>query len=128
MRVVKETKITKEYLRANPQTIFVFGDNMARKGYGGAAALRDEPNTYGFITMKNIYEENPDYTPTEYIPTFLDEARKLREYIQNSPGITFIISKVGAGIANHHNIWEEVICPALPAFLMDLENVILLWR
>ena len=128
MKIKEEIQITAEYLRENPNHIFVFGDNVGRKGYGGAAALRDEANTYGFITMKNIFEDNTDYTPEEYIPMFLDEAQKLRNHIQDNPGKTFLISKVGAGIANRNHIWEEIIQPALPAFLMDLENVILLWK
>ena len=44
--------ITKEYLRNNLNNMFVFGDNLLRRGYAGAASLRDEPNAYGFITKK----------------------------------------------------------------------------
>jgi len=50
--------MTKEYLRAHPEVIFVFGDNLIHRGKGGAAKLRDEPNTYGFITKK--YPNNID--------------------------------------------------------------------
>ncbi|MBN9560441.1 MAG: hypothetical protein J0H14_06880 [Alphaproteobacteria bacterium] len=38
-------------LRAHPDTLFVFGDNMQRRGYGGqAAAMRGEPNAVGIPT------------------------------------------------------------------------------
>ncbi|MFW6247319.1 MAG: hypothetical protein ACOC22_04075 [bacterium] len=63
-----EEIITRKYLKENPEHIFVFGDNLLRKGYGGAAKLRDLPNTYGFITKK--YPDNKDesfYTPDEYM-------------------------------------------------------------
>ena len=41
---------TPEILRSAPNTIFVFGDNMQRKGKGGQAAVRDEPNAFGIPT------------------------------------------------------------------------------
>ena len=45
--------VTKEFLDQNPNAVFIFGDNRRRVGYGGAASLRDHPQTYGFITKKN---------------------------------------------------------------------------
>jgi len=45
-------KITPSYVRSHPSTLFVFGDNDQRKGTGGQAVIRDEPNTIGFRTKK----------------------------------------------------------------------------
>lgn len=43
--------ITREMLRAEPNTLFVFGDNIQRRGYGGQAKeMRDEPNAVGIPT------------------------------------------------------------------------------
>jgi hypothetical protein len=40
-------------LRANPDCIFVFGDNSARKGLGGQAKeMRGEPNALGIATKR----------------------------------------------------------------------------
>jgi len=45
--------ITREYVRANPDKIFLFGDNLDQRGYGGqAAAMRGEPNAVGIPTKK----------------------------------------------------------------------------
>ena len=52
--------ITQKYLREHSNEIFVFGDNILRKGHGGAAALRNEPNTYGFITKKDLEQAQLD--------------------------------------------------------------------
>ncbi len=50
-KVIRMKWITREYVRAHPDTIFVFGDNVAREGYGGqAAAMRGELNTVGVPT------------------------------------------------------------------------------
>lgn len=46
--------ITREYVRANRDKLFLFGDNLDRKGYGGqAAAMRGEPNAIGIPTKKS---------------------------------------------------------------------------
>lgn len=128
MQIRPETTITREFLRDNPNIIFVFGDNEGRVGYGGAAALRDEPNTYGFVTKKDLGEAEPNFTPDEYISVFVEEALKLRRKIAENQDKMFYISRLGAGLANKFKIWEEVILPVLPKILKDLDNIMFLWR
>lgn len=120
--------ITKEDLDTNPNWVFVFGDNTIRKGYGGAAALRDHPQAYGFITKK--FPDNDDssfYTPQEYmgIP-FMREQLNLERLIQAHPAKTFIISKLGSGLANRFKIYEAVIQPWLVELAGMYKNVVLL--
>jgi hypothetical protein len=56
-----EKFITKDMVRLNPQKFFVFGDNMARSGFGGqAAAMRGQPNSIG--------------VPTKWLPARTDKA------------------------------------------------------
>jgi len=106
--------ITKEYLNNNPNYIFVFGDNTLRKGKGGAAKLRDEPNSYGFITKKYPNNQNNSfYKPEEYQYVFDIEFEKLKDLIIKNPNKKFLISKLGAGLANRYHIFEEIIEPQL---------------
>jgi hypothetical protein len=43
--------ITRQDLRANPDKIYVFGDNVQRSGLGGQAKeMRGEPNAIGVVT------------------------------------------------------------------------------
>ncbi|NBO22124.1 hypothetical protein EBU94_02125 [bacterium] len=91
--------MTKKFLDENPFSIFVFGDNTLRLGYGGAAILRDHPQSYGFITK--IYPNNNDisfYKPKDYAIVFFDELLKLKEKIKDDPFTTFYISQLGAGL------------------------------
>lgn len=119
-------KITSQFLRKNPDYIFVFGDNIIRKGYGGAASLRDEPNTYGFITKKHPDNRNESfYRVKEYSSIFDREFKKLKKTIGKSLNKTFLISKLGAGLANKYNIYEKIIEPRLWE-LEGFNNVILL--
>lgn len=39
-------------LRANPGKVFVFGDNLLRRGSAGQAAVRHEPNAFGVPTKR----------------------------------------------------------------------------
>lgn len=120
--------ITKEYLRANPTHVFVFGDNTIRKGKGGAAILRDEPNTYGFITKK--YPNNEDasfYRPEEYRVIFNKELAKLSWEIFDHSKKTYLISQLGGGLANRYNIWETIIKPGLEK-IRAFSNVVFLWE
>lgn len=51
MPVIKQKWITRADLKASPDTLFLFGDNDARRGYGGQAReMRDEPNAIGVRT------------------------------------------------------------------------------
>ena len=105
-----EEFISKLYLREHPNDIFVFGDNKIRRGKKGAAILRDEPNTYGFITQK--YPSSRDtahYRVAEYEQIFINEMEKLKRLIVRNPDKMFLISKLGSGLANRFGIWEKVI-------------------
>ena len=49
-----EKHITRQMLKDEPDTLFVFGDNMVEKGLGGQAKeMRGEPNAVG-IPTKNF--------------------------------------------------------------------------
>jgi len=118
-----EQKITKQYLRNNPYHVFVFGDNLLRIGKGGAASLRDEPNTYGFITKKKPNnKDNSFYKPDEYQEIFDIELYALKEIIQDHSHYLFLISKLGGGLANRYNIFEKIIQPGLQE-LKQFNNV-----
>lgn len=121
--------MSKDFLNKNKRAIFVFGDNTLRQGYGGAAALRDHPQTYGFITKK--YPDNHDtsfYRSNEYSSIFFDELVKLRQYINDEPFKIFYISQLGAGLANKYYIWEKIIKQGLEKNLQQYPNVIFLWE
>ncbi len=106
--------ITKEYLANNPTHIFVFGDNLLRRGRGGAAILRDCKNTYGFITKREPNNKASSfYKPSDYLSTFSKELVKLMTKIEAEPENTFLISQLGSGLANRHKIYQKIIKPIL---------------
>jgi len=120
--------ITKEDLDANPNWVFVFGDNLERWGHGGAAKLRDHPQAYGFVTKKKPDNEDSSFFhPLEYMGScFMQEEAKLVKLIQEHPAKTFIISKLGSGLANRYYIYENVIEGFLKTLAATYKNVVLL--
>lgn len=120
--------ITKEFLDSNPNIMFVFGDNLQRVGRGGAAILRDHPQSYGFITKKAPTHNLCDYyTPSEYKATFALECYKLAELAKQNPDKIWLISKVGAGLANQFGIFEKIIEPEIKNKFRDISNIVFLW-
>jgi hypothetical protein len=129
MAEYKDITITFEFLDNNPTAYFVFGDNLIRKGAGGAAKLRSHPHALGFITKKfpdNDY--GSFYRPEEYSPVFFEELQKLEKIVQNKPDKTFYISKLGAGLANKFSIWEKLVEHNLTQKLEKYSNVVFCWR
>lgn len=118
--------ITKEFLRENSNVVFVFGDNDLRYGKGGAAVLRDEPNTYGFVTKKEPNNKDSSfYRPEEYWPVFIREMNGLHREILSRPDKIFLLSRIGSGLANRYGIYEKIIVPGLEV-LRSLKNVVFL--
>lgn len=99
--------ILRSDLRSNPNALFVFGDNLARTGYGGQAReMRGEPNAVG--------------VPTKYAPTLassayftdsslkeprvrddIDEAFALLSLaLQNGRGVYIPLDGLGSGLAD----------------------------
>lgn len=91
-----EKHITRAMLRAEPDTLWVFGDNLQRKGLGGQAAeMRGEPNAVGIPTKKA-----PGWHPVDFFnDRDLEAYRKARE-----PDLARLIRHLSKG--------GEVVLPA----------------
>ena len=60
--------ITRSFVREHRDHIFLFGDNLARRGFGGQAAqMRGEPNAIGIPTKKlPSNDEEAFFTDAEF--------------------------------------------------------------
>ena len=70
---------TEEIVKANPNKLFVFGDNMLRYGKGGQAIIRDLPNTLGIVTKREPRTGKGAYfsDAEDEMDTLLQDIRKL---------------------------------------------------
>jgi len=97
-RIEVVARYSPETLRSNPEKVYVFGDNLVKKGKGGQAIIRDEPNAFGIPTKrlpsmsaqaffgKNITEEKAAITAA------IDELIALRRQ-----GKTIVFPRDGLG-------------------------------
>jgi hypothetical protein len=113
------------YLRSHPDEIFVFGDNLERWGRGGAAAVRGEPNAYGFVAKKAPkHADHVYFRPDECREVYTEEIQKLIRFILRHPDQKFLI---WAGLANKYGIFEAVMEPSMKRLIYGFKNVVFLW-
>lgn len=111
MIIVQHEWYTKEQVRRERDKIFVFGDNLARKGTGGqAAACRDEPNTIGIVTKWDekrnpgsyMYDTTLEINKVTVMEGFNKVLSMMRSNVRGEPDpiIVFPADGFGTGLAN----------------------------
>jgi hypothetical protein len=107
----------RKFIRANYPDIFVFGDNMERKGYGGQAAeARDCVNSIGIPTKwypsadPRAFFSDEDFNFVA--PVILGEFYKLQTYRKNGYNIWWPKDGIGTGRAR-----LQVKAPAIYALI-----------
>jgi len=96
-RVLTMKWITRSFVREHRDRIFLFGDNLARQGFGGqAAAMRGEPNVVGIPTKK---------LPTKSENAFFTDV----EFEQNKAAIDHSFQLLGARSSTTHQV---IVIPA----------------
>lgn len=96
--------IYREDLQRETETLFVFGDNMLRKGFGGqAAAMRGEPNAVGIPTKElpsmttNAFLSDADFD--RWKETSLPDWRRLFHQARQGGKIVWPEAGIGTGLA-----------------------------
>ena len=100
MRILYAKTLTRNLCGRYPDYTFVFGDNLKRKGCGGQAVIRYEPNSFGIPTKRE---------PATYDVSFFSDAgeeraavlQALRDlYVKAKHGtIVFPADGIGTGLA-----------------------------
>jgi len=110
-------KYTRAYIKAHPDWLFVFGDNLAREGFGGQAKeARGEPNAVGIATKRL-----PDMTPGAFLTdddleiwraSERDVLATLWEEAKRGRTIVWPLDGIGTGLARLEQkapeIWNEL--------------------
>lgn len=67
MKIIKEKIFSVELCEKDPNTVYVFGDNVQRTGKGGQAIIRDCVNSFGIATKLQptnnddaFFQDNPE--------------------------------------------------------------------
>lgn len=101
---ITDKMYTPSLLRAEPDALFVFGDNLQRTGKGGQAIIRDEPNAIGVPTKyapnkgSTAYFGRPDNEQAE--KAAIDAAfDKILSAVRSGKRVYFPAGGLGTGLA-----------------------------
>ncbi len=99
-----EKFITRQMIRAEPGTLFAFGDNIGRKGYGGQAReMRDEPNSVGIPTKwLPTRDENAYFTDDDFDRVHMaieKPLRRLFDHLVAGGNVVWPEDGIGTGLA-----------------------------
>ena len=104
MPVIQTRTITRDLVRRNPNTLFVFGDNLAESGLGGQAAeMRGEPNAVGIPTKhapsmeESAFFTDADFEKVERI--IIRQFNKLTQHHRRGGRVVWPAAGVGTGLA-----------------------------
>lgn len=95
---------TREYIKSNPQKIFVFGDNNMRIGFGGQAAeARGELNAIGIRTKKAPTYNKVDFLTDKEFPEnakfIFEDFNNVIRKLEEGKTVVWPADGVGTGIA-----------------------------
>ena len=112
-QVLYMSHIAREYVRNYPDCIFLFGDNLKGRGYGGQAAeIRGEPNAIGIPTKRYpAMEEGACFKPEDF-DTIKPIVDRIFESIPKDKTVVIPTSGIGTGLAM---LPEK--CPALYEYI-----------
>lgn len=105
MPIRYEKRITREMLRAEPDTLFVFGDNLRRKGLGGQAReMRGEPNAVGLPTKREPSMHEAAYFTDADVDEFWNAALPnfnwLAHHLARGGSVVLPEDGIGTGLAD----------------------------
>lgn len=104
MPIRYEKHITRAMLRAEPETLWVFGDNLRRKGLGGQAAeMRGEPNAIGIPTKREPGMHPVDFFTDGDLAAYEDarahDLMRLAQHLMNGGAVVLPADGIGTGRA-----------------------------
>lgn len=106
-RIIHMQWIDRDYVRAHPNTYFVFGDNMARKGLGGQAkACRGESNAIGIPTKwfpdmgKDAFFCDRDFQNPDVQRRIGAALKEIQDRLDEGRNVVIPADGIGTGLAN----------------------------
>jgi len=96
--------ITREMLRNEREKLFVFGDNLERRGLGGQAKeMRGEPNAVGIVTKKKpSMDEGAFFSDDDYVKNIAQmctDVMPLLRHLKNGGTVVIPASGIGSGLS-----------------------------
>ena len=114
MPVIRQSRIYRADLQANPDVLYLFGDNDDRVGYGGQAReMRDEENAVGIRTkwhpshQEDAFFADDDYD--EIIGMIGQDIERARDHLENGGVVVIPLDGLGTGLSDLPNRAPRVL-------------------
>lgn len=99
--LLRQSRIYRDDLKANPTVLYIFGDNEIRVGLGGQAKeMRGEPNAVGVATLATpgIYWK-PDDTVRQCAVIDAD-LQRVFDHVAKGGHVVYPLDGIGTGLAH----------------------------
>lgn len=101
--VERKDIITREEAQENRRNLYLFGDNLLRKGLGGQAKeLRGEPNSMGIATKRSPSNDNSAFfsdAKPEFKQAITDDVNKVIKEWDTGKYDMIVVPQIGVGLA-----------------------------
>lgn len=119
--ILKKHRIFRSFVQAHPDWVFVFGDNMKRRGFGGQAKeMRGEPNVIGIPTKWYPGTAFDAYFRDEHIaefwPTIQARLEEILEHLKASKTVVIPSSGIGTGLSKMYQTAPNAYMKMLKVF------------
>lgn len=116
--------ITRKDLKNNPNTLYVFGDNLEGWGLGGQAAeMRGEPNAIGIPTKTSPMEYFNEKHLYRFMPAFyrnLDQKLiQIKEHLEAGGDVVWPEDGIGTGLAR-----LQEMCPTVWTIIETIRSTL----
>lgn len=99
-QIILVKRYDRNMIRRNPNILFVFGDNLARRGFGGQAAeARGEPNSVGIVTKMSPSQYLTDDNWYDVKDAIVEAFNRLRNHLVKGGTVVWPQDGVGTGLA-----------------------------
>lgn len=103
MPVIRLKRFDREKVMAHPNSLFLFDDNLERRGRGGQAVIRDLPNALGVPTRRAPRrDESAYFTDSDYnkVARLIYEVfRKAYTHLRLGKDVVIPLDGLGTGLA-----------------------------
>lgn len=123
MPLLRPKHINRQHLRAKPDHLFVFSDNLARQGLAGQArAMRGEPNAIGLPTKASPYEYLKDSDLSLIISATALDRQRIISHISSGGTVVWPADGIGTGLAQLRSNAPS-IANFYDLFLIQVEDI-----
>jgi hypothetical protein len=104
MKIITQKFVSRSDLKNNPNTYYIFGDNLVGKGLGGQAKeMRGEPNALGWVTKKLPTQTKDAFMSDKDLEVFIQHQaltiRTIETLLERGRVVVFPEDGLGTGLA-----------------------------